>query len=66
MAEKFNYAIGTYWEGDRGNIGAYMIHSNEIFYGTRKQAEETLKYVQREAPDSEWKIFVLSEIEPEK
>jgi len=62
--KEFNYVIGHYWE-DNGSIAAYMMFNNEVFYGTMNQAKKDLKYVKRQDPDQEWKIFVVKELEKE-
>jgi len=62
MEKQFNYVIGRQYED--GGICTYMIHSHDVFYGTREEAEITLNEVMCESKrDVEWKIFVVSELE---
>ena len=62
MEKQFNYVIGHQYED--GGICTYMIHSHDVFLGTREEAETTLNKVMCESKrDVEWKIFVVSELE---
>ena len=58
---KLNYVIGHYWD-DTNSIGAYMIHSSEVHYGTLKEAENALNYVKKQSPDEDWRIFQLMQV----
>ena len=61
MEEEFNYAIGQLWGGSNGSsLGCYGIHSNQVFYGTHEDAEDTLVYVQGKSPDKVWHIYRLT------
>ena len=61
MEDKFNYCIGSYREGCN-SIGCYA-YGREVFYGTIKDAEDFMKYVKKQSPDKQWKIFKLVEVE---
>lgn len=58
---KRNYLIATYWEGGSGPLRTYMIHGNDIFYGSDKEAQSTLNYVRRVRPEEQWQIFYVEE-----
>lgn len=59
--KKFNYAVGSYWEGDSGAVGCYAYH-NEVFFGTLKEAKKFKKYCKSQDPEKEYKIFMLVEV----
>ena len=59
--KQFNYTIGRYWENDSGSIATYKVYTNDVFYGTLKEAKQTLKYIKKQSPDKGWRIFILSE-----
>lgn len=62
MEKEFNYVIGYQYDG--GGICTYMIHSHDVFHGTREDAEDTLNIVMCESKrDVEWKIFIVTELE---
>lgn len=62
MEKEFNYVIGYQYDG--GGICTYMIHSHDVFHGTREDAENTLNEVKCESKrDVEWKIFIVTELE---
>lgn len=62
MEKQFNYVIGHQYEA--GGICTYMMHSHDVFHGTREEAEDTLNGVKEQSKrDVEWKIFVVSELE---
>ena len=67
QAKQFNYAIGSYWEGESGSVGCYAYHS-EVHYGTMEEAKNFLKYVQgknkSEPKDKrkDYRIFQLVEV----
>ena len=62
MEKQFNYVIGHQYED--GGICTYMIHSHDVFHGTREDAETTLNEVKEQSKrDVDWKIFVVSELE---
>lgn len=62
MGKQFNYVIGYQYED--GGICTYMMHSHDVFHGTREEAEDTLNIVMCESErDVDWKIFVVSELE---
>lgn len=65
MAKKFNYAVGHYWEGNKGNAGFYTSFG-EIHYGTLKDAKEYLKYVKEKNSDEDWRIFEVKELDLSK
>ena len=59
---KINYVVGHYWDPpNSGQVSAYMYFS-EVHYGTLKDAEEFLEYVQKQSPDHNWKIFQLVQV----
>lgn len=58
---KFNYAVGHYWEGANGSVGCYACGS-QIHFGTLKDAKNYLKYVEAQSPEYTWKIFQLVEV----
>jgi hypothetical protein len=64
-SKKFNYAIGSYWEGESGSVGCYA-YGNEVHYGTMEDAQNFLAYVQSKkktkAERAKYKIFQLIEI----
>lgn len=61
MKDKFNYAVGHYYEGDSGTIGRYALFG-EVRYGTIHHATGFLEYVKSKSPDKKWKIFELMEM----
>ena len=65
QAKQFNYAVGSYWEGDSGSVGCYAYHS-EVHYGTMEDAQNFLTYVQNQkktkAEKAKYKIFQLVEV----
>ena len=60
--KKINYVIGRYWGKNTEEIGAYMIHNNQVFSGTLERAEKDLDYVRFHSPRENWKIFTLHEL----
>jgi len=64
-SKKFNYAIGSYWEGESGSVGCYA-YGSEVHYGTMEDAQNFLAYVQSKkktkAERAKYKIFQLIEI----
>ena len=64
-SKKFNYAVGSYWEGDSGSVGCYA-YSSEIHYGSMEDANNFLEYVRRQkktkAEKAKYKIFQLVEV----
>jgi hypothetical protein len=67
QARKFNYAVGHYWEGESGSVGAYN-YFGEVHYGTMEEARYTLEYVQgrdknlTKSERRDWRIFQLIEV----
>jgi hypothetical protein len=63
--KKFNYAVGSYWEGDDGSIGCYA-YGSEVHYGTMEEAQNFLEYVRSQkktkAEKAKYKIFQLVEV----
>ena len=59
---KINYAIGHYWDDSDGAVGCYMTYSNDVHFGTLKEAEDHLEYVKSRSPEKNWRIFQLVEV----
>lgn len=59
--KKFNYAVGSYWEGEEGAVGCYA-YGHEVFFGTLKEAKKFKKYCESQNEDQAYKIFMLVEI----
>jgi hypothetical protein len=63
--QKFNYAVGQYWEGNSGSVGCYMSGS-EVHFGTLKEAKAFRDYCNKQPSlDNEprdYKIFMLVEV----
>jgi hypothetical protein len=59
--KKFNYAVGSYWEGDSGAVGCYASGS-EVFFGSLKEAKKFKKYCESKDKNKPYKIFMLVEI----
>lgn len=67
QSQKFNYAVGHYWETELGSVGTYN-YFGEVHYGTMEEAKNTLAYVQgkdKKEPKEDrrdWRIFQLVEV----
>lgn len=62
--QRFHYVIGHYWEsGKDGQIKTFMTHDQCVNWGTREQAERTLKYARNVSNERPWKIFIVTELE---
>lgn len=59
--DKFNYAVGGYWDNSEYGVGCYAC-GQEVFYGTMQNAEDFLEYVKSKSHNKEWKIFKLEEV----
>lgn len=59
--EEFNYCVGHYWEDEKGQINSYA-YGSEVQYGTMKDAEALLEYVQSRDTKHEYKIFKVVEM----
>jgi hypothetical protein len=58
--EKFNYCVGRYWEGTTGALAVYA-YGSQVHYDTKKDANAFLKYVKKQSPKHDYKIFRLVE-----
>ena len=58
---RFNYAVGHYWDDQKGAIGCYTLFS-EVHYGTLEEAVSFLKYVKKKSPEHDWKVFTMAEV----
>ena len=62
---QFNYAIGSYWNGENGSVGCYA-YGSEVHYGTMEDANKFLDYVKGQyktkAEKEKYKIFMLVEV----
>lgn len=69
--QEFYYVIARPWDKtkavtDAGNMCRYTVHSNEIFIGTMKDANNTLAYVlMRSKYDSEEHDYQIIRMNPE-
>lgn len=61
--QKFNFAIGHYWDETKTAVGAYSFFNGEIKYGSLGDANEFLSYANSAHPDKDWKIFKLVELD---
>lgn len=59
--KEFNYCVAHYWKDNEGSIGTYT-YGSEVQHGTLKDAKQFLKYVRKQSPDKDWKIFILTEL----
>lgn len=64
-AQQFNYAVGSYWNGESGAVGCYA-YGSEVHHGTMKDAQDFLEYVKSQcktkAEKAKYKIFMLVEV----
>ena len=64
MSNKFNFCIGAYWDKSTDDaIGCYAMQNGPVFYASEQSAKNTLEYVKKQAPDKDWRIFVVTEYE---
>lgn len=60
MHKNFNYVIAHPWYEDDGELCCYMVHGNEVHYGTIEDATATLQYVisqKEEGEPNDYRIY---------
>lgn len=66
--QKFNYAVGTYWEGNSGAVGCYTSYNSEVKFGALKDAKAFRDYcvnnsdLNEDGSKPDYKIFMLVEL----
>lgn len=58
---KYNYVIAAQWPKSK-QLGAYMWHSNVVFYGPIEEAKQALLAAQKASP-RRYKIYTLVELD---
>lgn len=57
---KFNYVIGKPWYNNSNQLNIYA-YGSEVFYGTMKDAKNTLEFINGRDDNGPNKIYIISD-----